>query len=83
LLTLLAILRHLGHLLLQPLSLAPQHLLLPTLLKALRTILRLLRQFLLSASQRIQLRQSVVYLFLLLLSRRSRLRRLILVLLGI
>src|SRR5277367_1530434 len=74
---------HLFHVALQLLGLTPQHLLLPPLLEVLCLVLLLLRQLLLPLGQSIQLLQRLVYLLRLLLCSRARLRRLILVLLGV
>ena len=74
---------HLFHVALQLFRLAPQHLLLPAFLERLRLIPLLLRQLLLPLRQRVQFRQRVVHLLRLLFRRRSRLRRLVLILFGV
>ena len=80
---LLTVLGHLLHLALQLFCLTAQHLLLPALLHGLRVIALLLRQLLLPSRQGIELRQSIVDGFRLLVCSRPRLRRLVLILLRI
>ncbi len=71
------------HLPLQLLGLSAQHLLLPALLESLLRILLLIGKLFLPLGQRVQLRQRVFYLLLLLFLGRSGLRRLVLILLRI
>ncbi len=80
---LLTVLGHLLHLALQLFCFTAQHLLLPALLHGLRVIALLLRQFLLAARQGIELCQSIVDCFRLLVGSRPRLRGFVLILLRI
>ena len=74
---------HLLHLALQLFRLATEHLLLPAFLEVLRLVALLLREFLLPLGERVELRQRVIHLLLLLLRGRSRLCGLVLVLLRV
>ena len=76
----LTVLSHLLHLALQLFSFAAQHFLLPTFLKTLLWIVLLVGQVFLSACKGIELCESILNLFLMLLGRRGSLRCFVLIL---